>query len=183
MDQPVSRKNTQSRRHSKSRSETTAAVSQLLTSVSVGGRSPAYSAREIHRLYKIALASLLANDGITIGNWYYLRALWQQDGISQQELSTLVGVSSTTAVPAIDNMERAGLIARVPDPTDRRKFKVVLTTKGRALQEKLVPPAEELLRRSLRKVSKRDLEVFFCVVEQIKVNLLAELKAPLDMLD
>jgi MarR family transcriptional regulator for hemolysin len=126
---------------------------------------------------------MLANETVTVSNWYYLRALWQEDGISQQELSNLVGVSSTTAVPAIDNMERAGLIDRVPDPTDRRKFKIVLTGKGRALQTKLVPPAEELLRRSVRSISRRDLDVFFGVVERIKTNLLAELKAPLDILD
>jgi MarR family transcriptional regulator for hemolysin len=125
----------------------------------------------------------LANETITVGNWYYLRILWQKDGISQQELSNLVGVSSTTAVPAIDNMERAGLIARIPDPTDRRKFKIVLTGKGRALQTKLVPPAEELLRRSVRDVSRHDLDAFFGVVERIKANLLAELKAPVDILD
>jgi MarR family transcriptional regulator for hemolysin len=151
--------------------------------VAVGGRSPAHSAREVHRLYKIALGALLAKDGITVGNWYYLRVLWQRDGISQQELSNLVGVSSTTAVPAIDNMERTGLITRVQDPSDRRKFKIVLTKKGRALQKKLVPPAAQLLVRSLRGVQEAELDAFFNVIERIKTNLLAELKSPLDLLD
>jgi MarR family transcriptional regulator, organic hydroperoxide resistance regulator len=160
-----------------------ARLSNLHKDVEVGGRSPAHSAREVHRLYKIALQTLVAKKAVTVGNWYYLRVLWQRDGLSQQELSNLVGVSSTTAVPAIDNMERAGLISRVQDTADRRKFKIVLTKKGRALQKKLVPPADQLLRDSLRGVDDADLAAFFRVMAQIRANLLALLKAPLDIVD
>lgn len=160
-----------------------ARLANLESDIAIGGRSPAHSAREVHRLYKIALQTLVAKGAVTVGNWYYLRVLWQKDGLSQQELSNLVGVSSTTAVPAIDNMERAGLISRVQDAADRRKFKIVLTRKGRALQKKLVPPAEELLRKSLRGVADADLDAFFRVITQIKANLLAELKTPFDIVD
>ncbi len=40
------------------------------------------------------------------------------------ELQRHMALSSSTATGAIDRMERAGLVRRVPSPTDRRSFLV-----------------------------------------------------------
>jgi DNA-binding MarR family transcriptional regulator len=51
--------------------------------------------------------------------------------MSPTELSDIVVRSSGGMTQILDRLERAGLVARAPDPADRRKVHVVLTDEGR----------------------------------------------------
>jgi DNA-binding MarR family transcriptional regulator len=50
--------------------------------------------------------------------------------MSPTELSEIVVRSSGGMTQILDRLERAGLVARAPDPADRRKVMVALTTDG-----------------------------------------------------
>jgi DNA-binding MarR family transcriptional regulator len=50
--------------------------------------------------------------------------------MSPSELSEIVVRSSGGMTQILDRLERAGLVARAPDPADRRKVLVALTTEG-----------------------------------------------------
>lgn len=50
--------------------------------------------------------------------------------MSQQELSTLIGIDVNGMVVAIDYLEKHGLAVRARNPRDRRRHVVRLTTKG-----------------------------------------------------
>ena len=65
-----------------------------------------------------------------------LYVLWQEDGIAIHTLAKRVGLANTTLTSMLDRMETAELIRRVPDERDRRKCRIVLTAKARALQDK-----------------------------------------------
>lgn len=65
-----------------------------------------------------------------------LYVLWQEDGIAINTLAKRVGLANTTLTSMLDRMEAAELIRRVPDERDRRKSRIVLTGKARALQGK-----------------------------------------------
>lgn len=65
-----------------------------------------------------------------------LYVLWQEDGIAINTLAKRVGLANTTLTSMLDRMEAAELIRRVPDERDRRKSRIVLTEKARALQGK-----------------------------------------------
>jgi DNA-binding MarR family transcriptional regulator len=137
-------------------------------------QSTAYIVRDLHRLFNVALRPTLQGTGITTANWYYMRVLWETEGISQQELAEKVGVSSQTVVAATDIMEKNGLVRRGANPDDRRKFKVWLTPKGKSLKGNLMPEAMDLLVRSADGISKSDIACFLDVAEQIRQNLLRE---------
>ena len=47
------------------------------------------------------------------------------------ELAEMLGVAPRTVTGLIDNLERDGLVARVPDPSDRRSVQAQLTASGR----------------------------------------------------
>lgn len=63
-----------------------------------------------------------------------LYVLWGRDGISIQELARKSGLASATLTSMLDRMEAKKLVERQPDPGDRRKYRIVLTTKARSLR-------------------------------------------------
>lgn len=59
--------------------------------------------------------------------------------LRQQELADALLVTKSGVTKLVDRIEAAGLVARVPDPIDRRSTHVVLTEAGRAMAEAAVP--------------------------------------------
>lgn len=66
-----------------------------------------------------------------------LKALSEDDGRSQRELSSQLGIHRNVMVTVVDKLERDGLVKRMPHPADRRAFAVTLTDKARELLPKL----------------------------------------------
>lgn len=99
----------------------------------------AHLLRDAQRAMSRNLASRIAAFGVSIGQWYFLRALWEEDGLTQRELSHRVGMMEPTTVTALNGMEKRGLVKRVRNPRDRRKMNIFLTEKGRSLRDKLMP--------------------------------------------
>jgi DNA-binding MarR family transcriptional regulator len=95
--------------------------------------------REANRAYTKALQDRLAEEGVPFGLWYFLCALWEEDGLSQKELSRRVGTVEPTAVGALAQMERRGWVVRDRDTADQRRRVVCLTEQGRALRSRLEP--------------------------------------------
>jgi DNA-binding MarR family transcriptional regulator len=54
---------------------------------------------------------------------------------SQQYIGEALRIDRTTMVGVIDDLERRGLVQRVRDPDDRRRYAVSLTDKARELVE------------------------------------------------
>ncbi len=135
-------------------------------------RSVGYLVRQTHRAFTRALQTRISPRGVSIGMWFFLRALWQEDGVSQRELSQRVGMMEPTTASALTNMERKGLVRRVRNRTDRRIVNVFLTERGRALRRELLPLAAEVNEVALRGLTAGD-------VAHLRA-LLAKLQARLD---
>ncbi|MEQ8966669.1 MAG: MarR family transcriptional regulator [Azospirillaceae bacterium] len=118
-----------------------------------------------------ALANRIANYGVSIGQWYFLRALWEEDGLTQRELSYRVGMMEPTTVTALNGMEQRGLVERVRNPHDRRKMNIFLTERGRALREKLIPLEVEVNRLAVEGIGARDGETLDRALRKIIKNL------------
>lgn len=103
-----------------------------------GYDSIGYLVREANKYFSQLLQILVERHGVTTAQWYFLRALWDQDGISQAELSKRVGLMTPTTVVALNTLEKKGLITRSSHPTDRRKLNVFLTKRGRQLERELL---------------------------------------------
>jgi MarR family transcriptional regulator, organic hydroperoxide resistance regulator len=119
---------------------TTPAGPNLAFSDSVG-----YQLRVTHRALQRYLQAKIQPHGVTIGMWYFLRALWDEDGQTQRELSRRIGTSEPTTLNAIAAMERNGLVTRLRDKADGRKLNVLLTDKGRGLRLVLMPLAIQVV--------------------------------------
>lgn len=104
-----------------------------------------YLIRSTHYHFQSLLAARIEPHGITLGMWYFLRVLWEEEGLTQRELSNRVGTMEPTTLEAIRSMEAIGLVRRERDLKDGRKRLVYLTEKGAALEKVLLPLARDLV--------------------------------------
>jgi DNA-binding MarR family transcriptional regulator len=135
------------------------------------GRTVAWVTRTVHRLYNIQTQKILDMKEISIAHWLYLRVLAERGELNQLELSKRVGVASTTAVSALDNMEKRGLLRRYRDPKDRRKYYVSLTPDGKRVIDDLLPPVLQLISESISSVTEDEIRVFWKVLQEIENTL------------
>jgi DNA-binding MarR family transcriptional regulator len=63
----------------------------------------------------------------------------QPGGVSQRRLATEMGLTPGTVSARVDRLAAGGLVARSPDPADKRGSLVTLTGRGRDLFEAVVP--------------------------------------------
>jgi DNA-binding MarR family transcriptional regulator len=133
--------------------------------------SVGFVVREVWRLFARCLQPRIAREGVSIGMWFVLRMLWDEDGMTQRELGERVGINGPTMVTALNSMERAGLVKRVHNQTDRRKINVLLTERGRKMKSKLWPMAAEVLALGVSGLGRRDIASLNKTLAQIRMNL------------
>lgn len=127
--------------------------------------------RDAQRSLSRALADRIGDHGVTIGQWYFLRALWEEDGLTQRELSQRVGMMEPTTVAALNGMERRNLVRRVRNTRDRRKINIHLTEKGSALRQTLMPFEDEVNRLAVEGLSRGERESLRKALYQVVRNL------------
>jgi MarR family transcriptional regulator, organic hydroperoxide resistance regulator len=130
-----------------------------------------YQLRVTHRALQRYLQAMIQPHGITIGMWYFLRALWHEDGQTQRELSRRIGTSEPTTLNAIAAMERIGLVTRERDKTDGRKLNVSLTEKGWNLKTELLPLAIHVVQAATIDFTDEQRTAFLASLAAVQRNL------------
>lgn len=141
-------------------------------------QSVGYLLRDTHRAFSKLLQLRIAHEGVTMGMWFFLRALWEEEGPTQRELSRRIGMVESTTVPALEQLERRGLIRRQRDAADRRRSRVFLTARGRALKHVLLPAAFETNQAALEGIAEPDIEHLKRTLRLIRDNLERRLQEP-----
>ena len=126
-----------------------------------------YVARGVTR----SLQLRLAEHDVQFGTWIFLRILWDHDGLSQRELADRAGLMQSTTHTALSKLESMGYVTRPHPEGDRKKRVVQLTDLGRAMQETLVPLAEEVNGISLAEIPPDQVEMLRSTLLQMAVNL------------
>lgn len=129
------------------------------------------------------LQSKIVKYGLSIGNWYFLRALAHEDGLTHAELAAITETRAPSALSAILALERAGFVTRVQNQDDKRKVNVFLTPGGRRLNGRLKMVAEEVAAVASRDFSAQEKALFLQLLERIRTNVFDELGAMKALLD
>ena len=108
---------------------------------------------------------------ITIEQWSVLYHLWKQDGLSQQELCNATFRDKPSITRLVDNLEKLGMVKRVPSETDRRINMIYITKQAQKLQEQTMALAEDTLNEALTKVPAEKIEVCKEVLQIVYDNL------------
>ncbi len=131
----------------------------------------AHLVRDAARALVRALQHRLTEHSVSFGHWAFLRILWEEDGLTQRELSARAGVMEPTTFAALNAMERLGYITRRQTPDNKKKNYVFLTPRGRLLKTKLVPLAEEVNEIAVHGVPAKDVAVLRRSLIQMIENL------------
>jgi DNA-binding MarR family transcriptional regulator len=130
-----------------------------------------FQVRDLNRAMQRALQIRIQPSGATLGAWYFLRVLWEEDSLTQRELATRIGMQEPTAVIALRGMEEAGWITRDRSSEDRRKVHIRLTDAGRALREELLPRAREVIGVATEGMSEAEVGTLIALLKRAKANL------------
>jgi len=134
-------------------------------------RSLGNQVRRCHRMFDRMLSARLSRHHLNSGFWYYLRALWIQDGRTQKELSDVTNVRENTTVAMINLMIRNGFVERARDPIDRRKLRITLTARGRKLEAELMHHAIEINAIAAAGIPRAEIETCLSVLSRAAENL------------
>jgi len=133
--------------------------------------SSGYLVRDAHRAFQRLLEKRIAPYGVSRGQWYFLRVLWSEDGLSQRELSARVGMMEPTTVIALRSMEKAGLIRRVRSADDKRKAQVWLTAKAQRMRNELLSVARGITDQAEDGLRRDELAQFRRTIARMTANL------------
>jgi MarR family transcriptional regulator, organic hydroperoxide resistance regulator len=104
---------------------------------------PLYAAsRLITREYQPYLDKM----GITYPQYLVLLVLWENDGISVNEITNKLILNTNTVTPLLKRMESMEIISRKRSGTDERKVIVNLTEKGKEMQIEASSIPEKLVK-------------------------------------
>ena len=111
------------------------------------------------------------NSGITADQWMILNMLYEQDGISQFEIGKIASKDAPTVTRIIDLLVDKDLLHRSPDPADRRRFKIHLTTKGKNKYRKLISHVREFRLNHFSGLNETDLQTLRRILSSIDSNI------------
>jgi DNA-binding MarR family transcriptional regulator len=118
--------------------------------------------------------------GLTVIEWYILRALYDQDGQHASELARAVGRAATSFTPILDKLQDKdkdkglkGLIERRPDPADRRAVRIYLTDEAHKIRDSVLSSAKQVDAHIQKQVPNGDFKAFqnvLTLLQSIKVE-------------
>jgi MarR family transcriptional regulator for hemolysin len=107
-----------------------------------------------------------------------LAYLSRQDDLRQVTLAEMLEIQPMTLARQIDRLEELGLVARHPDPADRRAFRLKLTEKAKPHLDRMWALAAETRAEALDGLSDAEMRRVIETLRRMKTNLLeAETRA------
>lgn len=109
--------------------------------------------------------------GITADQWVILQELDKRNEQSQLDLAQATFKDAPTITRIIDLLCKKNLTERLPDDSDRRRFKIALTGEGRALIDRLMPMVKEFRRTVWAPLEDSEIDHLVTVLNKIFDNI------------
>ena len=113
---------------------------------------------DVSRLRRSAFDRCLKPLNVTRSQWWVLAYLSREDGMTQSQLAEELDLGKVAVGGLIDRLEKAGLLRRDADPSDRRVNRVFLEPKSKQLMAKLRKVSHKLNQRILERLTDENLE-------------------------
>ncbi len=113
----------------------------------------------------------LKEHGLSIALWPTLMCLWEEEGITQRDITNKVKVENSTTTRTIDKLEKLELVERRADPNSRRSFRIYLTEKGHGLKNKILPIPVGLNKEMLSVLDKQEQAEMLRLLQKMVENI------------
>ncbi|KRC51061.1 hypothetical protein ASE16_09000 [Leifsonia sp. Root227] len=113
---------------------------------------------------------IVAGEGLTAARWLTLGAV-AHGPVSVAGIARRRGMRRQSAAEGVAALERAGLVARIQDPSDARAPLVELTDQGRATLERIRPLRTEWAERTARFAEPEELSAALEVARRLRAEL------------
>jgi MarR family transcriptional regulator, organic hydroperoxide resistance regulator len=115
-----------------------------------------------HAVLKLSLARVqpaLADEGITMGQFWALHTLSSHGAASVSMIARYLGVSAPTVCGNLDQLEAGGLVRRTRSVKDRREVELSVTPRGRRVEGRLWDAIGRVMIEAARDLPAADLAV------------------------
>ncbi len=119
------------------------------------------------------LNKFLAQKNITAFNGEQgriLHVLWENDGISNRELSKKSGLAMSSLTTMLERMEEKNLLIRKFCPTDKRKILIFLTDYAKSLESEYDEISDKMTEISFEGISNEERLAFEATLEKVLYN-------------
>jgi len=119
------------------------------------------------------LNKLLAQKNITAFNGeqgQILHVLWENDGISNRELSKKSGLAMSSLTTMLERMKEKNLLIRKFCPSDKRKILIFLTDYAKSLKSEYNEISDKMTKISFEGISDEDRLAFEATLEKVLYN-------------
>ena len=120
----------------------------------------------------------LAAEGLTASQFSTLKVLKLRGAIPQKDIASYLLKTGGNVTVVVDNLERAGLVTRKRDVTDRRLVLVRLSPSGEALFDRIYPSHLQRIRRVMGPLDQANLHQLTAILEELHPTVMEPLCSP-----
>ncbi|MFV0243556.1 MAG: MarR family winged helix-turn-helix transcriptional regulator [Qingshengfaniella sp.] len=114
-----------------------------------------------------AASALLQDHGLKVRSFSVLSVVFSNPGISSSELAKVLRMERSNLVPILDLLETRGLIERTRMTTDRRRYAITTTARGRRLRDIAARALRKQDDHLLVRLSAEERAQLFCLLAKI----------------
>lgn len=117
---------------------------------------------------------VLSQHDLSIAMWRVLAVLSDIDKQRQIDIAEMTAIDVSTMSRLVSRLIKMGLVSRVRSDANNREVTVELTTKGRALVNRLIPVARKMERAVVAGLSPADLSITRDCLRQMYFNIVPQ---------
>lgn len=128
---------------------------------------------DVSRMRRIVFDEFMLPLGVTRSQWWVLAYLSRHDGMIQSDLASVLELGKAALGGLIDRLEASAFIERMPDATDRRVKRILLTPKGTQTIKRMSELSHEMSERILDGLDYAERHQLAILLSTVKKNLVS----------
>lgn len=125
----------------------------------------------IHRQTAINLEKVLKSLDIPYGQFMYILCICENEGLSQEKLSSELQIDKGSVARTIKGLEQQGFIVRTPSKTDRRQNQLFSTEKSRRVYPQIIDVLNRQEQKLTADFSHTERETLLNLLDKVMKNL------------
>jgi DNA-binding MarR family transcriptional regulator len=130
-----------------------------------------YLLRTISMKYRHYAYNVLGKDRLGVAQDLTIYHIAQQKGINQKDLANKLNITPASVSSIVRQMESQGLLERVQDEKDGRKFNLSLTEKGQNLVSQVIDTWTKIQEETTKGFTENEKATFFRLLKHLEKNL------------